>query len=967
MSQLSSAAGPDFERLARTLLRLALAPPDRLLGEEDLQAAQGGYRVEAGESRLPVFVQLIAFQERSEDLGEEHVRRCREAIAHFTNSPLQAEAYLLVYNRDPRSRAFRTDLEGEIVALRSSGRVKHALVWGVRNLIEAAFDGLYDLALTQARAGSLSVAPVDTALATSPDVLTEVPLRISQLTADQHRLGADEAAGTDMVADPAALLLAEGPTVRTFLLGSFGFGKTTAVARSLLQRDVQVLYVPGSVITQEVATAKVLLARCINPDPLFPDCAPEARKIYERMLRAVVEHLFKDPNLPCALILDGLDESPFLCRGAGLQHLLNNLETVRIPLILAMRSEYWRSRRNDLESTAGQLQSKGEPRKRILRKLELLPWRHGEILDFVHRFRQGSRDPVERERLGELEDLVAAGRFEEIYGDIPRRPLFLRLIAESAAALGLPGQRIGRARLFHDWVLWKIRRDLRVARPHLTFPGEPGEEVETTVWEAMLHAAASMTRPKEGALDLLPECSFDRLCKASERLGKLTDVLALTLQSLLVLSRERTAGRPARVEFAHRAYQEFFLAWFLAERFLEDHWLLPETVREWITDLRQEGLLDPEARREAESPPGLPPLPIHPLQWTPLESEAAGPQPRDNPPIDLTLYVLQRPSGKRRSFDLRLTASAPGLDLKERSFGAFVLETDPAEFFRHFLKGDPSVEALRSRGSYFAEQLLPPGLRRTLSDLRHQVTTLQILSDDPWIPWEILRLDDGLFLCEAFALTRWIYQVPQRTLRLPLTRIAAVVPRNSDLPHAESEWEDLQSLAGDERQVERILARRKEIAAAFRTGSYDGWHFTGHGFFRINAPDLSSIYLENHEELTPVDLAGDAKRMGKPRPLVFLNACYTGQSGLSLTDAGGWAPCFARAGAGAFLGTLWPVRDSRSRDFARAFYQKFIGGLPFAEAVREARRAIYSEGDNTWLAYTVFGHPLAVCRGVGEK
>src|SRR5206468_4056685 len=145
------------------------------------------------------------------------------------------------------------------------------------------------------------------------------------------------------------------------------------------------------------------------------------------------EHLFKDASLPCALVLDGLDESPFLCRGAGLQHLLNDLETVRIPLILAMRSEYWRSRAGDLRSTAGKLASQGEPRKRLIRKLELLPWRQEEILAFVRRFRDACEEPVERQNLDALEARVVEGRFAEIYGDIPHRPLFLRLIAESAA------------------------------------------------------------------------------------------------------------------------------------------------------------------------------------------------------------------------------------------------------------------------------------------------------------------------------------------------------------------------------------------------------------------------------------------------------------------------------------------------------------------------------------------------------
>jgi hypothetical protein len=355
----------------------------------------------------------------------------------------------------------------------------------------------------------------------------------------------------------------------------------------------------------------------------------------------------------------------------------------------------------------------------------------------------------------------------------------------------------------------------------------------------------------------------------------------------------------------------------------------------------------------------------------PRETASSRSRERATLPAELILYVLGRPGGRRQLFDLRLTARDPELDLQERSFGTIGLATNPAEFFRQQLKGDLTVQILRARGAFFAEQLLPADLRKTLSALRGRIPTLQVVSDDPWIPWEILRLEespesevvDGPFLCEAFALTRWMPSIRQ-TSYLPLARIAAVVPRSSNLPQAEQEWTDLQALAGDRRQIERIPARLRQIGEAFRQGVYDGWHFTGHGFFRGHAPDLSSIWLEEKEELTPVHLAGEAKRMGVKRPLVFLNACETGQSDLSLTDAGGWAPHFLRAGSGAFLGTLWPIRDSRSRDFARAFYAGFIGGLPLAEAVQAARRAVRSEEDPTWLAYTVFGHPLAACRPV---
>ena len=131
------------------------------------------------------------------------------------------------------------------------------------------------------------------------------------------------------------------------------------------------------------------------------------------------------------------------------------------------------------------------------------------------------------------------------------------------------------------------------------------------------------------------------------------------------------------------------------------------------------------------------------------------------------------------------------------------------------------------------------------------------------------------------------------------------------------------------------------------------------GGFRAPDPNRSAMVLENREELTPEDLGGVVSNLGLARPLVFLNACKLGRSALSLTDIGGWAAQFLRAGAAAFVGPSWSVDDQAAHDFARAFYGRLLAGLSIGKAVQEARAAIKPLGDPTWLAYTVFADPLA--------
>jgi len=278
-------------------------------------------------------------------------------------------------------------------------------------------------------------------------------------------------------------------------------------------------------------------------------------------------------------------------------------------------------------------------------------------------------------------------------------------------------------------------------------------------------------------------------------------------------------------------------------------------------------------------------------------------------------------------------------------------------------------------GKILAEQLLPDTLCHRLfalagpeePDLDRSVPTLYLLSDESWLPWELMYLVDGKrpgrFLAEAFAVTRWPLS-PAPAPVLPLHSIALVVPADSGLMDAEAEAGVIEKLSRvDRRQVVRLTARYHPVLTAFGSGNFDGLHFTGHGIAEKNAAELSGIVLEDGT-LTPVDLAGAAFGPETTRPLVFLNACQSGRSGEALTRLSGLSEAFLQAGAGAFFGTHWSVEGDGPRHFAEFFYQGFItAGLPLGEAVRQARLRLHAHGpsDPTWLAYTVFGHPLAVC------
>jgi hypothetical protein len=345
---------------------------------------------------------------------------------------------------------------------------------------------------------------------------------------------------------------------------------------------------------------------------------------------------------------------------------------------------------------------------------------------------------------------------------------------------------------------------------------------------------------------------------------------------------------------------------------------------------------------------------------------------------DLSLLILETRDGDQPALVMRLTATDPSLGLFFTSFGPVRFRTDPAKYVSEFfaeidklkLKTESqranAADWLEARGADLYEELFPEALRIQLWALKDRIKTVQILSEEPWIPWEVCRLVgkeggdwvEGDFLCQAFSLTRWIPGVTTRP-RLTLNNMAVVIPETK-LKYALEELDYVKTLEKPGiRQVKQIPATRVNLRSELAQGTYDGWHFSGHGTARSDRSERSAMVLEKGEKLTPQDLSGRVMNLGKPKPLVFLNACQLGQSGMSLTDIGGWAAKFLKVGAGAFVGAYWSIYDRLAVEFAQAFYDRLLAGVPIGKAAQEARLAIKPERDPTWLAYTVYADPLA--------
>lgn len=347
---------------------------------------------------------------------------------------------------------------------------------------------------------------------------------------------------------------------------------------------------------------------------------------------------------------------------------------------------------------------------------------------------------------------------------------------------------------------------------------------------------------------------------------------------------------------------------------------------------------------------------------------------------DLAMYIFEQ--GRDLTFMLE---SADG-ELHMKKYGPVTLRANPAEYFREFFAGienlpldtrqkrETAKARLEAKGLSLFNDVFPQDLRERLWGLRSRISTVQITSDEPWIPWEMCRLqgraasgriEEGPFFAEAFHVTRWLYGVAAAP-SLRLRKWALVVPGDSGLPHASTERDYVRSLAGPTRSIEEVPASYVAMKKSMSDGAYDAWHFTGHARAGDGAnADLAAIELADREILTPEDIGGAAENMLATRPVVFLNACQTAQAGLSLTGVGGWAkrflqPSSSQFAASAFIGAYWSVDDEAAAAFTRALYDRVVlQRTAIGQAAKEARLAIRPEHDPTWLAYTVYADPGA--------
>jgi hypothetical protein len=355
--------------------------------------------------------------------------------------------------------------------------------------------------------------------------------------------------------------------------------------------------------------------------------------------------------------------------------------------------------------------------------------------------------------------------------------------------------------------------------------------------------------------------------------------------------------------------------------------------------------------------------------------------------------------------ELQMSADLPfeNLGARPEKFLEHLLNTvrTNAKPFRLFL-------ALKGLGRAHIATKIPSSIKDALRDVAAHVApqpaSVLIISDDPYVPWELAVIEPALvegegerspFLGAQVALGRWILPrggrpAPHPRLQLSARERAIIVgnyeriPRFERLENAEGEAGDL--LRAWQGWAEKVDADFDDvIECLYGNPAVDIMHFALHGQFRLDGLQDGLVLIEKPERegapagpafLSPAQVESCDFSSFARSPFVFLNACQVGAGRELLSDYAGMAKAFLDAGASAVVAPLWSINDKDARNVARGLYASAWRGSPPAEFLRKqrarftegaARGKSLAQGTPTHLAYQFFGHPKFVLENATEE
>jgi hypothetical protein len=576
--EIMSASPDEFDLLISSVAE-GLIPRfvrSKRLGERDrLGIDLFQYDADTGAETLAVQVKTV-----EREIKPRHIKAFRKEIAKFQKLGPTVDEYWLVINKPLKVASERTELTDDLAGLVTSGKAAKARLLDQEGLIKH----LETLARGRLVAWSAELqANLKEAYATRLQVvkyIQDVPYSAASLDWNPAAAIAKGArAFLDAVHQDQAGRERNPP--RVLIASGFGFGKTTtlhAVAERWVAAGGHALYVPAALLPQRAfangaGLVDGLLSTIAPAD--FPLQNPTKRLLRDT-LRADLER-----SRDWILLIDAIDESPHWSSQVHLAALWAGVAALGIPTVVSVREEVYESRRLEFDHRVVR-KAAGD----FFERFELLDWPPSLIGTFLDQFATERAPAAPSAAFRRFREAVRTEAYTELYGDIPRRPLFLSMLAEDAWNGADPEQDL--SRLYDKYFRRKLMTDWsgagaggQVVRAGALTERHGYEDTIERMMQAMQAVATEILRRTNPDLPagVITAPDLERCLRQS--LGEFANAEEVLLISVLRPAGRHPSTRDRLFSFAHQS----FFDWFVAKSLIAEHgaaadqWATNDAVR----------------------------------------------------------------------------------------------------------------------------------------------------------------------------------------------------------------------------------------------------------------------------------------------------------------------------------------------------------------------------------------------------
>ena len=517
---------------------------------------------------LAVAVQCKGFE--SVNFSDRQLEQCVKSIDAFLNSKFYCDKYLLIINQPfIEDASVRKKLEVTLKRIEAQRKATTARLLDLQRFLNFLFDNLVEILLKRIQIRNGEYLEQYEKVMGSGVYVRDVPFKRNGASNGREIVKASVNPLSYVCQDIKRRLrnVKEQPGRQvqkfwTILVSEFGFGKTSLLlrlARELKELGFEALYVPIALIPPNGFDAETTFVRCLWQIVFEPT---EELDIYRPNVWDVPFRHILQSRQDFVILLDGLDEHRYAYTHDGIRQIIGGLRHLTRHVVLSVRKEFWEERAGNINMAIGNAD-------RNRQVIVLDDWNNDAIIAFLKEKQRLTKSSS----LSSLLSLVTAGGYQDFYGDIPKRPLFLEMLAQDVINGEI--QKTTVAELYQKYLFQKIERDITSPFSSTSSPARPLPSIHLDIYDlqrrllVMLENVAATTvieAEQNGPVQLLekfPEESVSEAAKSAMLPAE--SILPYLMGTILVPVGKRSRDKTGLdIRFAHRSYQEYFIARYLS-------------------------------------------------------------------------------------------------------------------------------------------------------------------------------------------------------------------------------------------------------------------------------------------------------------------------------------------------------------------------------------------------------------------